>query len=252
MRAELLYNPLALIQRIGEWAETRRRLSRLNGTVAAGLLDGHIDLLELLELLRPHNPRVIFDVGANIGTWTLLAKSVFPHAEIHAFEPLKQHATKFRASVKGLTGITLHEVALGPEGVSVKMHVSDYSDASSILEFSAIGRREWSLSKIDEVSLQLRGLDALIAENKISFPDVIKLDVQGFELEVLKGAVQTLSRTRAVIAEVSFKEFYRGQCRFDEVVAFLSANEFHAYAFGARTARGRVLLQTDVLFLRPT
>ena len=78
MRKELFYNPLVLLPRIGEWAATRRRLLRLRGTVAAPLNDGHIDTLELLDLLRPFAPRVIFDVGANIGTWTLLAKALHP------------------------------------------------------------------------------------------------------------------------------------------------------------------------------
>jgi hypothetical protein len=112
MRKDLFYNPLVLLPRIGKWAETRRRLLRLRGTIAAPLHDGHIDSLELLDLLGPFDPRVIFDIGANIGTWTLLAKALYPNSEIHAFEPLDQHTTRFRASVGGIPGITLHEVAL--------------------------------------------------------------------------------------------------------------------------------------------
>jgi len=105
VRRELFYNPLVLFQRIGEWAETRHRLFRLRGTVASPLHDGHIDTLELLDLVEPLDPRVIFDIGANIGTWTLLAKALYPKSEIHAFEPLKQHAGKFRASVCGIRGL---------------------------------------------------------------------------------------------------------------------------------------------------
>src|SRR5690349_2365628 len=113
MRAELFYNPLAMLQRIGEWAETSRRLLRLKGTVAARLHNGHIDSFELLELLRPFEPKVIFDIGANIGTWTLLAKALYPNAEIHAFEPLEQHTAKFQTVTSEISSITLHKVALG-------------------------------------------------------------------------------------------------------------------------------------------
>ena len=251
MRRELFYNPLALAQRIGEWAETRRRLLRLKGSAAAGLCDGHIDSLELLELLRPASPGVIYDIGANVGTWTLLAKAVFPAAEIHAFEPLPQHTLKFRASIDGLKGIYLHEVALGPEGIAAQMHVNDPSDTSSILELSPRGIREWNLAKIDAVPLTLHGLDQFCSAHRVRPPDLIKLDVQGFELEVLKSAEQTLSHTRAVLAEVSFRDFYCGQCRFDDVVSFLAARQMLVVAFGARTPRGQLLSQTDVLFMRP-
>lgn len=102
MRKELLYNPFVLFPRLGQWADTHRRLRRLRGTVAAPLHDGHIDSLELLDLVRPFDPRVIFDIGANIGTRTLLAKAIYPNSEIHAFEPLQQHTAKFRASVSGI------------------------------------------------------------------------------------------------------------------------------------------------------
>src|SRR5262245_40678125 len=82
MRAVLFYNPMALLERLGEWAITRRRLWRLRSSAAALLHDAHIDTLELLEILQPLQPRIIYDVG------TLLAKAFFPHEQIHAFEPL--------------------------------------------------------------------------------------------------------------------------------------------------------------------
>jgi FkbM family methyltransferase len=250
MRKELFYNPFVLLPRLGEWAETHRRLNRLRGTVAAPLHAGHIDSLELLELLRPRNPRVIFDIGANVGTWTLLAKALYPNCEIHAFEPLKQHTAKFRTVVSGIPGITLHEVALGQEGTSARMHVNDSSDTSSILELSESRPREWRVAKVNEVNLKLRSLDEYVLEHRLPFPDLIKLDVQGFELEVLKHSMKTLAHANAVIAEVSFKEFYTGQCRFEDVVMFLTGKKFLVHAFGARTPLGQGLLQADVLFLR--
>jgi FkbM family methyltransferase len=250
MRKELFYNPLVLFQRIGEWAETSHRLFRLRRTVASPLHDGHIDTLELLELLQPLDPRVIFDIGANIGTWTLLAKALYPNSEIHAFEPLEQHKGKFLASVGGIPGVTLHEVALGTEGACAKMHVNNFSDTSSVLELTQIGRREFGLSKVNEFAVRLRGLDKFVTDYTIRLPDVIKLDVQGFELEVLKHATQVLAHAKAVISEVSFKEIYAGQCRFEDMIAFLSTNKFYVYAFSVRTPLGRPIFQTDVLFLK--
>ncbi len=100
------------------------------------------------------------------------------------------------------------------------------------------------------VTVRVDRLDDYASRNKLPPPDLMKLDVQGFEAEVLLGGAQTLKYTKAVIAEVGFKEFYKGQCRFDEVVSVLSAAGLHVHAFGARTALGQLLNQCDVLFLR--
>src|SRR5688572_827487 len=104
MRRELLYNPRLLCERLAEISLERRRVKRLRGTPATTLCTGHVDSLELLELLRDNPPRVIYDIGAHIGTWTVLAKSVFPEAEIFAFEPLDQLREEFLRHTQRLPG----------------------------------------------------------------------------------------------------------------------------------------------------
>jgi len=84
MRLSLLYNPVALGYRLAIAARRRRRFKKLRGTPAARLSLGHIDSLELLELLAPSPPAVVYDIGANVGTWTVLAKSLFPAARVEA------------------------------------------------------------------------------------------------------------------------------------------------------------------------
>jgi FkbM family methyltransferase len=250
MRTELLYSVPLLLQRVGEWAVTYRRLNRLKGTVARALQDGHIDSLELLELMRPLNPVAIFDIGANVGTWTLLARALYPESAIQAFEPLLSHAKKFEESVRGLSNITLHTVALGANNGPAKLHVTDFADASSILELCDAGSELWSLTEIEAIPLELHRLDDFVSKNALPKPDLIKIDVQGFELEVLRGATRVLGFTKGVIAEVSFREFYKGQCRFDQLVSFLAENGLFVSALGLRTALGKAMNQTDVLFLR--
>ena len=91
MRLELLYNARLLCERLAIESVRRRRLAALKGTQAAGLALGHIDTLELVELAGQAGISVIYDIGANVGTWSLLAKSLIPGARIHAFEPLPKH-----------------------------------------------------------------------------------------------------------------------------------------------------------------
>jgi hypothetical protein len=90
----------------------------------------------------------------------------------------------------------------------------------------------------------------LVAREKLPTPDLLKLDVQGYELEVLRGAEATLRQTRAVLCEVSFREFYTGQPLFTEVVAYLGARGFTLHALAEGTALGAPLVQADALFLK--
>ena len=251
MRLSLLYNPFDLVERLAVASSRRRRFRRLRGTPAAALQLGHIDSLELLELLRPSPPAVIYDIGANIGTWTCLAKSLFPAARIEAFEPLAQNFRKFKEwTAPWSDEVRLHACALGPEERVATMHVMDFCDASSLLALNAAGADEFKIHLAAEQPVPVVPLDALVAREKLLPPDLIKLDVQGYELEVLRGAEVCLRSARAVLCEVSFREYYAGQPLFPDVLEFMRTRGFTLYALGGNTALGAPLVQTDALFLK--
>jgi FkbM family methyltransferase len=251
LRFSLLYNPFDLIERLALASRRRRRFSRLRGTPAAALALGHIDSLELLELLAPDPPKVIYDIGANVGTWTCLAKSLFPTARVEAFEPLTSHFEGFRRwTAPWPHGVRLHACALGPVAGSATMHVMNFSDASSLLEPTAAGLDEFKIKPAVTQPVSVVTLDAVATKVQLPLPDLIKLDVQGYELEVLRGGQECLRHSRAVLTEVSFKAFYVGQPLFHDVVAFLAGRGFVLHALGEGTALGAPLIQTDALFLR--
>src|SRR5688572_15430641 len=113
MNLTRLLDPVAICQRLAAVSHRRQRRRRLRHTVARRLCDGHIDSLELLEIASKIGIRVIYDIGANVGTWTQLAKALHPQATVEAFEPLPQHVTEFRRNVAELSGTSIHAVALG-------------------------------------------------------------------------------------------------------------------------------------------
>ena len=250
MRLALLYNPRLLCERLAIESVRRRRLARLKDTPASGLSLGHIDSLELLELLAAADIRVIYDIGANVGTWTLLANAVMPHATIHAFEPLSDHCNRFASNTRAVSNVTLHRVALGAEEKAARLHVMDFSDASSVLPLAEIGQSTFGTREIDQRTVQVRALDRYRREHQLPFPDLMKLDVQGYEAEVLRGAVECVAKATAIITEVSFAAFYRDQPLFADIVRMLDDHGFRLHALSAHTPLGQPLCQTDALFVK--
>lgn len=250
MRWSLLWQPGVALERVAYLLRQRRRLGRLRDTIAQGLKVGHIESLELLDLCRELDLRSIYDVGACIGTWTLLAKSLFPRAVVHAFEPLATHCAEFGRATAGVADVRLHRIALGATPGNATMHVMSHSDSSSLLAAAPAGRAEWNLEEVTGVQVEVHRLDDYRQALGLEMPDLLKLDVQGFELEVLRGARETLRGARAVIAELSFADYYDHQCRFHEVVGYLAEAGYQLAALGEHTPTGRRLGQADVLFLR--
>lgn len=227
-----------------------RRL-KLKNTPGARLEDGYLDSFELMELVKAEIGKddiVIYDIGGHIGTWTVLAKSIFLKSKVHVFEPLAIHWKELEENVNNIPDVFLEKCALGNKAEVIKMHVASNSDSSSFLPLTENIRNEFGQVQTDEVGIEVVRLDDYIRTKGIRTPDVIKIDVQGFELEVLKGATTILSHAKYLIIEVSFIELYEFQPLFSEVTAFLRDHGFNVYAFGNNTALGKRIIQTDVLF----
>jgi FkbM family methyltransferase len=248
MRKELLYNPRLLLERLAEASRRRRRFSRLRGTPAEGLNEAQMDSLEFFDLIRNDvPPKVIFDVGANAGTWTRLARTFFPESEIHAFEPLPEYQAKFESRTEGLKGVRLHKAGAGEKSARAVMNLAGHS--SSFLEIGPeLTRIHPTEFKRGEQTVQMVSLDDYASEQRIPLPDLMKLDVEGYELQALRGATKCMQHCRYLVLEVSFVERHIGQPLFHEVAAFLGDHGFFVEALPVNAPLGRTLTSMDVLF----
>jgi hypothetical protein len=102
------------------------------------------------------------------------------------------------------------------------------------------------------ISLDMRTLDEVAASHIDSGPILLKLDVQGYELEVLRGATRTLEFTEAIVLELSLLEYNRGAPLMAQVISELSVMGYVVYDLCGqhRRKKSRVLLQIDAIFVR--
>jgi len=168
-------------------------------------LDGERALLaRMLRETRPGD--VVFDVGANLGFYTvLLAKAVGPIGTVVAFEPELGvlERMKENAEINGVANIRGFNVALGETEATVPLEVD--SRLGSGLHIMAGGDHSVRAGFATRDVRQVRG-DAYVAAQALPVPALIKVDVEGMEREVLRGLARTLadSRCRLVLCEIHF------------------------------------------------
>ena len=177
-------------------------------------------------------PITIVDVGAqNLANeehvYAPLARLQLPHTVI-GFEPLAHRlAERMAAGATGPGKLKLLPAFIG-DGGEHTFHVNAPDATSSLLPFNAeVISRLVDLDGLKTVSTEparTTTLDAALQDE--GAVDLLKLDIQGFELTALRHAVATLARTLVVHCEVSFVEIYRGQALFSEVESFMRGQGF--------------------------
>ena len=194
----------------------------------------------------------VVDIGANRGQFVLVARRRLPQARVISFEPVPVAAAKFRAVFAGDPQVTLHEAAIGPVSGTAILHVSRRDDSSSLLPITP--RQVAMFPGTDEVAtadVRVAPLREFVSAGEIEPPALLKLDVQGFELEALRGCEDLLDRFAYVYAECSYVELYEGQVLADELIAWLNERGFTLSAtHNTVRDRGGRPVQADLLFGR--
>nr|WP_303645267.1 FkbM family methyltransferase [Salinirubrum litoreum] len=164
------------------------------------LVNKHGDDRLLATLCRSVDPGdVVIDAGANTGVYALAVAATCPDAQVVAFEPSPSVVEQCRRNVR-LNAfedrIDVRGVGLGSESGAATFYRSNYDELGS---FNAGNAGAWEASVEDTVSVPVATVDALVAAAELSPPDHLKIDVEGFEYEVLLGARETLRRHRPVV-----------------------------------------------------
>ena len=184
-------------------------------------------LLEFYPALRGHD-LVVYDIGADIGLFSHAVGSLSNVAAIHAFEPRRAaYAELLEIGKRSPVPVTCHNVALGEVNEQGNMFVPLVSTgSSSLLAPNRVFDRAVGVGPINQQSVTVARLDDYVTQHQLPAPDVVKLDVQGFEDRVVRGGARTVASAAFVIAEVHFEPSYEQSALFDDVYALMRSQGF--------------------------
>jgi len=191
------------------------------------------------------------DIGANKGQWTYVFHQLNPQLdEVVMFEPQSLFAQDLQKLELHMTKKRIFQYALGEQ--EQKLSISGGTASASLLEASANQHHYFPDSiKQESESVEVRLLDEVYRSNGLHYPDLIKMDVQGYELNALKGAIDLLAHASYLVIELSLREFYRGQPPLWELLRFLDEHQYvmvdHGYMLRSGTPPHE-LLQLDAIF----
>ncbi|HPD83595.1 MAG: FkbM family methyltransferase [Alphaproteobacteria bacterium] len=182
--------------------------------------------------IQEHGIDTVIDVGANMGqTHDTLRRWGFK-GNIISIEPLPSLQENLQKKAKqDPLWTVLPPLALGNDNKNIEMNVSEATDMSSILEVSdellvALPKS----NKVTQVTIPMKTLDTLYEELQLDQKRVfIKLDTQGYEMNILKHGKKALQKAIGLRLEMSLFEVYKGEALMSEIMMFMKENNFAPY-----------------------
>jgi len=204
----------------------------------------HLDMWTRLRQLAEvgFNPKMIYDIGASQGLWARSAMRVWPAAQVVGFEPNLSRKESLNRLATESPRFRFFSCFLGAQE-----QVVEYSDQGDQTSLYLEGREKASTAP-------MRQLDSLVVKESLPLPDFIKLDVQGAELEVLKGGSKTVEHAEVILAEVSLYRLRKDMPTALELWSWLDSKGFALYDVLSMLRREKddALVQMDFLFVRRT
>lgn len=172
---------------------------------------------------------MIFEVGAADGRDCDEYRRLFPGSTVHAFEPLPANFAKLQLRAEADPQIRAHRLALSDRAGRATFHVAAWSDASSLLPAQNTGSTfDAYQASTTTIEVDTDTLDAVANRHGVQAIDILKIDAQGAELAILKGAENLLSSgsIRLIYTEAQFRPLYRGAGTFAEIATYLAQHGF--------------------------
>jgi FkbM family methyltransferase len=169
----------------------------------------------------------IFDIGANVGQTAIWFNDYFKNANIYSFEPVKKTYSKLLDNTNNIEQIKCFNFALGEkeELINIKLFAEESSTLNSLKELSQ------NIDSNFTETIQVISGDLFCRQNNINQIDLLKIDTEGFEIEVLKGFSEMVknSQIKAIYCEVGFHSENNRNTYINKIFDLMMANNFKFY-----------------------
>ncbi|WP_282120533.1 FkbM family methyltransferase [Ruegeria atlantica] len=174
--------------------------------------------------------QTVFDVGVAGGTAHLYA--AFPDSKFVLIEPIADYETKLRRKWADKINFDFHACGVGAENGQTTLRIPtvgtrSFGTRATMLEFDDSATAH--ISKIEERQVPVKTLDEIASTYKGPFG--LKIDTEGFEIEVIRGASEMLKNCAFVLAEVSTRRRYQGGYKFSDFVSVMAGQGFELHDF---------------------
>lgn len=158
----------------------------------------------------------IVDIGANVGQFGKKIRQFYPDAKLYSFEPIPFVCDELNLNFEGDNNFKSFNVGLGDSEGKTKFFLNLFSDSSSMLPIGELHKKNYPYTKDEiEIEVTVKKLDNCFEEGELQKPYLVKIDVQGFEEQVIRGGIEVIKNADMIITESSYKELYEGQSLFD-------------------------------------
>lgn len=189
----------------------------------------------LLQLANIKRVKTCVDVGANVGFFVFLLRDLYPRAQIYAFEPVPPTFSCLESNFRGDKKVSVNRLGLSDKPGSAKMEFESHLSATS------------SISPSGNLKIQLITLDNFVHAQKIAQIDILKIDVESFELHVLKGAKHALAKTRYLHLEVTIED--NSNYTFSDIFKYLSSPKYNFQLLSYRSYTDKSMSRATVFDL---
>jgi FkbM family methyltransferase len=168
--------------------------------------------------------RIVIDVGAHLGDTVSELRSRFPRSKIHAFEPYPAFAQSLRERFAGDESVEIHELALSDRTGYLPLVTSD-------LNLSLTGPLKSSSLEATYLTVAIGTIDDFLAGQGIGSVGLLKIDAEGHDLAVLRGAESSLERgaVEVIVVEVMFIPLFDHQPLFNDIYMYLAGLDYQLF-----------------------
>jgi FkbM family methyltransferase len=187
----------------------------------------HIDFLKKLRDEENFQPKVIYDIGANVLHWTREAKNIWQNSEIIVFDAIKTGEFLYKEQ-----NLKYHIGVLSDEDNKTVKFYENLEHPAGNSYYQEIGHPKSSEIYPDNCFTVQNAmtLSSVVKMNKFSYPDLIKIDVQGAELDIMKGSLDVINKSKYLIVELQNTQYNKQAPLCDETISFLNENGWDLYA----------------------